>query len=119
MKPKKKFRNKISLNARINIIILIIFTVLASFSIIIQRAKLLENAQSTGMALARSYSVEEQQNITAYETLIELGTQYIDSQTVSGAEYSDIQEWITTFFDNDTNSDLKKLPFYLNIIMFI
>ena len=103
MKPKKKFRNKISLNARINIIILILFTVLASFSIIIQRAKLLENAQSTGMALARSYSVEEQQNITVYETLIELGTQYIDSQTVSGAEYSDIQEWITTFFDNVTN----------------
>lgn len=89
-------------NLRFYIIATIVFVVMAILGLNLLQTKLLQNAQNTGMTLARSCSIEEQNNVTVYETMMHLGTQYIGRQLEQGADDEALQEWIQNFFTNIT-----------------
>ena len=51
----------------LNGILLIFVAALLVFAIVLVRTKLLQNAQSLGMALVHSYALEEEMNISALQ----------------------------------------------------
>lgn len=99
----KNTTRKISSNIRLSVSVLLLFSVLSIFSVYILRLKLLQNAQEMGTYFTQNYSAEEQNNITIYQTLMELGTQYLDEQTANGLEWDKMQSWISDLFDNISN----------------
>lgn len=98
----KHATKKIPSYLRISVLVLVLFAVLSVFSIHILRVKLLQNAQEMGTYFTKNYSAEEQNNITIYQTLIELGTQYLDEQTARGSEPEKMQRWMDDLFSNIT-----------------
>lgn len=89
-----------SVSMRLNFILVVIFILLTFLSMHLLKEKLLSNAQETGTTLARSYAVEEQNNIAVYETLLSLGAQYIDNQVQDGAGFQDLADWLNLYFKN-------------------
>ncbi len=89
-------------NMRFYLIATVVFVVMAILGLNLLQTKLLQNAQDTGMTLARSCSVEEQNNVTVYETMMHLGTQYIGRQLEHDAQEEALQDWIQNFFTNIT-----------------
>lgn len=85
---------------RFNIIALLIFFVIAVLGLHLLQNRLLQNAQALGVTLARSCSIEEGNNVTVYETLMRIGTQYIDKQLESNPDTEDIQRFLQTFYNN-------------------
>ena len=85
---------------RFNIIALLIFFVIAVLGLHLLQNRLLQNAQALGVTLARSCSIEEGNNVTVYETLMRIGTQYIDKQLESDPDTEDIQRFLQTFYNN-------------------
>ena len=85
---------------RFNIIALLVFLTIAVLGLHLLQARLLQNAQALGVTLARSCSIEEENNVTVYETLMRLGTQYIDRLLERDPEFQDIQEALERFYDN-------------------
>lgn len=85
-------------NMRLGIVILLVFAILSSCCIWLMRIKLLQNAQEMGTYLTWNYSSEEQNNIIVYETLIELGTEYIDEQVEKGKNPKELQNWMHDLF---------------------
>lgn len=66
------------------------------------RIKLLQNAQSMGMALAHSYALEEALNIQSLETNLDLASQFVDDIVSDGGDLSEIQQWLTGYFNKVT-----------------
>ena len=85
---------------RFHLVTLTLFMVMAVLGLNIIHTRLLQNAQNTGTALARSYSVEEQNSITVYETLMNLGTAYISRQDPGDMNAEEMQRWLQAFFGN-------------------
>ena len=85
---------------RFNIIALLIFFVIAVLGLHLLQNRLLQNAQALGVTLARSCSIEEGNNVTVYEPLMRIGTQYIDKQLESNPDTEDIQRFLQTFYNN-------------------
>lgn len=98
-KHPKRIRN-VLVSMRLNFILVVIFILLTFLSMHLLKEKLLSNAQETGTTLARSYAVEEQNNIAVYETLLSLGAQYIDNQVQDGAGFQDLADWLNLYFKN-------------------
>lgn len=92
-------KKKLLHNTYFNLIILVIFAMLSLFSIILVRTKLLQNAQEMGTYLARNYSTEEEVNMMIYQTLIGMGTEYIDDQTLNNPDQTDIENWIYDYYE--------------------
>ena len=99
-KSKDKYWKKMMKSMRLNMLLLLVFASLILFSTALIRRKLLMNAQEMGTYLAWNYSAEEQNNITVYKTLIELGTQDIDEQIARGTTPEQLQVWVYDLFDN-------------------
>lgn len=68
------------------ILSLIVFAAIAAVSLVVIRGILLDNAQRMGNEMAHSYSAEGERNLTAYETLMQVTTEYIDSQLESSGD---------------------------------
>ncbi len=85
-------RKKILSEMKLNIIILLIFVFFTCLCMGFIRVRLMQNAYDTGMSLARTYAVEEQNNISMYSTLLEMGVSSIDERFQEGPE--DVKEWI-------------------------
>ena len=100
MKKHPKRIRKVLLGMRLNFILVVIFVLLTFMSMHLLKEKLLSNAQETGTSLARSYAVEEQNNIAVYETLLSLGSQYLDDQVQEGAGPQELAEWLHLYFKN-------------------
>ena len=96
MSRKKKFK-KIFSQIKLYLIILIVFLALTCVSLGYVRARLLSNARESGTSLAATYAVEEQNNISLYSTLLELGTKNIDEHAASGA--SEAEMWIADYLN--------------------
>ena len=62
------------------ILSLVVFAAIAAVSLVVIRGILLDNAQRMGNEMAHSYSAEGERNLTAYETLMQVTTEYIDNQ---------------------------------------
>ena len=62
------------------------------------RIKLLENTQEMGMALAHSYGVEVEQNISMMGKYAQLASSYVDELLTDGEADQEIQEWLSGYF---------------------
>ncbi len=71
---------------------------LGVISFYLLRTELLKNTQELGEALAKSYSSEESNNLTVYTTLINFGTEIVDSQVEEGRPKEETKELILSFF---------------------
>lgn len=80
-KGKKLSREKEALyGLQRKILSLVVFATIAAVSLVVIRGILLDNAQRMGNEMAHSYSAEGERNLTAYETLMQVTTEYIDNQ---------------------------------------
>ncbi len=80
-KGKKLSREKEALyGLQRKILSLVVFAAIAAVSLVVIRGILLDNAQRMGNEMAHSYSAEGERNLTAYETLMQVTTEYIDNQ---------------------------------------
>ncbi len=103
MKVSRRTRTRrVLYNMRFSLILLAAFVFLSLFSIFLLRTSLLESAQETGTALARSYAMEEQNNLTVYETLLSLGSQYLEAKVEAGATDEELRDWLANYFQNIT-----------------
>ena len=76
------------------LIILVVFVVMSVLCVSSLRLAMIDNATRMGTALSRSYSIEEELKMTAYETLIEQGTDFID---VVLQENDDPEKWLREY----------------------
>lgn len=100
MKTNQKKKKRKFLTVQWNLLILVTFAILSLLSVGLIRTKLLKNMQEMGEILTRNYSAEQQNNITVYQTMLELGVAYIDEQVLAGSSEEEIQQWIHHFFEN-------------------
>ncbi len=82
---------------RLSIFILAVFVLLSCVCVFYMRAQLLQNALETGTSLAKSYAVEEQNNISLYSTLLELGTRNIDEHL--GDDPANADAWMYDYLE--------------------
>lgn len=106
MKQKNKKRRFLTIQW--NLLILVTFALLSLLSVGLIRTKLLQNMQEMGEILTRNYSAEQQNNITVYQTMLELGVAYIDEEVLSGSSEDEIQQWLHRFFENITQARSEK-----------
>ena len=86
-KGKKLSREKEALyGLQRKILSLVVFAAIAAVSLVVIRGILLDNAQRMGNEMAHSYSAEGERNLTAYETLMQVTTEYIDNQLESSGD---------------------------------
>ena len=95
---RRKRRRVFQRNITLYSVVLVFLAALGVLSFFILRTELLKNTQDLGESLARSYSSEERNNLTVYETLLDFGTEIIDTQTAQGRPKSETKEMIHTFF---------------------
>lgn len=93
----KKYSKK-SLKFSPYIITFLVLLIIGLSGFFILRTELLKNMQSTGSSLARNYALEEQNNLTIYETLISYVTENIDRQMAQGSSSEEIQEFMQAYF---------------------
>lgn len=82
----------------LNILLLVFIAALLISGIFLVRVKLLQNAQSLGMALAHSYAVEEEMTLNSLSTNMTLAGQFVDEIIRAGGSSDDIQDWLSGFF---------------------
>lgn len=97
MKSKKNF---ISSNTALSMLILALVAVLILFSVFLVRVKLLENTQNLGMALAKSYAVEEEMHLDSFRQLINLAAQYVNE--FDSGKGDQVQDWLNGYFSKLT-----------------
>ena len=81
-------------------LLLVFVAALLTLTIVLVRVKLLQNAQSLGMALARSYAVEEQTHLHNLEVNLVMAWHYVDEILDDGGSTQDIQDWLEDCFAN-------------------
>ena len=79
---------------RLNLLVIAAFLVMAVLSLHLLQKSILENSWKTGVALSRSYTVREEENIAAYELLMDLEGQYLDAMVREGAGEEAICAWL-------------------------
>ena len=84
-------RSKISLNTGLSILLLLVFVTLLVLSISLVRTKMLQNIQSLGMSLARSYASEEEMHILSFRNFMDLGVQYVEEIALEDGSPEEIQ----------------------------
>lgn len=87
----------------LNGLLLLFVAMLLMLAIFLVRVKLLQNAQSLGMALVHSYAVEEELNIASLETNLTLASQFVDDIIDDGGDPANIQTWLTDYFSKLTD----------------
>ena len=92
-------RKRLSANTILSILLLIVFVFLLFFGVSLVRTKLLQNVQVMGTSLAQSYAAEEEMHIATFRNFMELGVQYVEELTTSGAGQDEIQQWLHSYFD--------------------
>lgn len=100
----KKIRKPPKLRGNVlNGLLLVFVAVLLILAIFLVRIKLLQNAQSLGMALVHSYAVEEELNISSLEANLTLASQFVDDIISDGGDPAAIQNWLTGYFSKLTD----------------
>ena len=88
------------LRTRESLILLALFAVISAASFHMIRNNLLDNARVMGDGLARSYSVEEEKNITAYQMLMNIQGRYLDQFLENSPSETQLKEWLSVFYKN-------------------
>lgn len=79
-------------------VILLVVAAMLIVGVLLVRAKLLQNAQDMGTALARSYAMEEQSNLDALEKNVRLASQYVDEFSQESDDLTVVQNWMSDYF---------------------
>lgn len=87
-----------SINTVLSILLMVACVSMLIFGVILVRAKLLQNTQDLGMSLAESYAAEEELQVTTFRNFLELGSQYVEELSSSGADTEEIQTWLHSYF---------------------
>lgn len=80
-----------------NAILFLVVILVSSVSLFYTHKVLMESAQSMGEEIANSYSVEEEHNLEVYQSLITIGSQYIEGFVESGEDEEFIAAWIKDY----------------------
>lgn len=80
-----------------NAVLLFIVIIVSGISLLFSRKMLMENAQNMGEEIANSYSVEEEHNLEFYQSLITIGSQYIEGFVEDEVEEEFVDEWIKDY----------------------
>ena len=92
----------ISSNTALSLLMLVLVAVLLLFSISLVRIKLLENTQNLGMALAKSYAVEEEMHLDSFRQIMNLAAQYVDEIDGESGNTDQVQDWLSGYFSKLT-----------------
>ena len=84
--------------------ILTVLIILGALTFYLLRTELLKNTQDLGDALARSYSSEERNNLTVYETLLDFGTEIYDSPGQADQPEEEKEQMLKIFFRRIENT---------------
>ena len=84
--------------------ILTVLIILGALTFYLLRTELLKNTQDLGDALARSYSSEERNNLTVYETLLDFGTEIYDSPGQADRPEEEKEQMLKIFFRRIENT---------------
>ena len=84
--------------------ILTVLIILGALTFYLMRTELLKNTQDLGDALARSYSSEERNNLTVYETLLDFGTEIYDSPGQADRPEEEKEQMLKIFFRRIENT---------------
>lgn len=95
-KNKVKIRKKL-LN---NIALLLFFVIVMLIGDTIMRRQLLANANELNSLLLSSYSASEEDKFEMYESLLQLGVDYIDDKEQQHASVWEIKEGLYSYFDD-------------------
>lgn len=85
-----------------NAVLLFAVLLVSAASLFFARKVLKENARNMGEEIANSYAVEEEHNLEFYQSLITIGSQYMESFVEEGYEEEFIDEWIKDYFHKIT-----------------
>ena len=95
--PRRKKGNR---STHFNTAILAAFLILSIICLTVMQDTMMDNAQRIGTVLSKSHCVEAEQNLIAYETLMDLSVKYVDGEM--GTE-GDHEEWIQRFLSSLTD----------------
>ena len=100
----------------LNGLLLLFVAALLIFGVFLVRTKLLQNAQSLGMALAHSYAVEEELNIDSLQANLVLASKYVEEIIDDGGSSTEIQNWLAGYFSKYTDTIGKGLVDFYAVI---
>lgn len=100
----KKRNTGVSLHLVLSITLLLFISALMGFTIHLVRTKLLQNTQQLGMALVKSYALEEESQINSFRSALEMGALYVDVLQSTNSSPETIQEWLMKYFDKVTDT---------------
>lgn len=93
MKKRQKRINHL-LVFGLNILLLLAVLVVGGISLVSARRTLMENAHNMGEEIANSYVTEEEYNFEVYQSLIDIGSQYIVGMLEQEKDEAAIDRWI-------------------------
>lgn len=100
----KKRNTGVSLHLVLSITLLLFISALMGFTIHLVRTKLLQNTQQLGMALVKSYALEEESQINSFRSALEMGALYVDVLQSTNSSPETIQQWLMKYFDKVTDT---------------
>ena len=100
----KKRNTGVSLHLVLSITLLLFISALMGFTIHLVRIKLLQNTQQLGMALVKSYALEEESQINSFRSALDMGALYVDVLQSTNSSPETIQEWLIKYFDKVTDT---------------
>ena len=89
--------------AAVSVLLLVVVAIMMAIAILLVRIKLLQNTQSLGNALARSYALEEELFLDSMEKNVMLASQYIDELQNEETDLEEVQHWMKVFFSKLIN----------------
>lgn len=98
-KKQRKLRETL-LRTRKSLFLLALFAVISAASFHIIQNNLLDHARVMGDGFALSYSVEEEKNITAYQVLMNMESNYLDQFLESHPSEEELKDWLSIFYQN-------------------
>ncbi len=97
-KESKFYRLPKASSGLLSFLMLVFVAVLLVLSILLVRTKLLQNADNMGMALAKSYAMEEEMSLSSLRQITLLAASYVDEITASGGSDQEIQGFLQGYF---------------------
>lgn len=80
--------------------LLLFIAALMGFTIHLVRTKLLQNTQQLGMALVKSYALEEESKLNSLQSALEMVALYVDVLEATDSTDAEVQQWLSRYFDN-------------------
>mgnify|MGYP000450019151 FL=1 len=96
-KKQRRIRETL-LRIRKSLVLLVLFAAISTVSFHVIQNNLLDHARVMGDGLALSYSVEEEKNITAYQVLMNMETNYLDQFLESKPSEEELKAWLSIFY---------------------